>query len=597
MGAWHPFDLNQLFPQSVSGAVEGLGSVVSTLVAELNATLAVASPGTSPPSGPDPVSIAAKALVSVVDGLLHAGKLHVLFVPIAKTLPTLKPPPLPPTLDDVQASLEIDLGPNQPVADAAYARLTKGVGGNAGFYSAFAQSLLDGFDPNRPQYLRQSDAVVMSVVLVGESVFSGIAQAASVLDTAFGAPPDSGLAARTVPIPQGVAAKPIGVPAASRIGVKLTWDPPQPPYKSPYFPGVSTGVQQYAVIRSTDPRAAEARTVLDFFSTQTLKEGLTGGAANQHVVVGVGSGKNSAFFDDDATLDASTAYYYCVAWQVSVNEGGTITQLPFDRVSNVVKVSPRAPAPAQTGTAPNWTAVGSAVDVVPSLAAAVERLLAQVGSLSSKGPSPTDRLKSAVATTADGVKRLSARAADLVDLATRVTASFGRTIPALYATTFSSSHGGNAFLLSELSKRLGDVSDPTRPPFDHGEYVCGICFVAGAPRFADLATIIAFLEALFGPATAANPLMGILAAIDTAITQAETTLFGPNLRPLVRNADGTVTLQDGTTAAPADVDPKTGGRVPPSKPVIAADGTPVPTDDPANSNAGDTNIVPIDSLC
>lgn len=597
MGSWHPFDLNQLVPPDVTSAISTVGNLVSTFVAELQTALATASPGVPSIDAPNPVALAAGALSAIVDGLLHAGKLHVLFVPVAKTFPAQPVAPLPPTLDDLQASLEIDLGPRQPIVESAYARLTKGSGGNAGFFTAFASSLMDPFDPNRPQYLDQHDAVAMTVVLVGESTYSGISQAASALDVVFGSPPGSSLAARTVPVPQGLRARPVGVPKASRIGVQLDWDPPAAPFSSPYFPGVATGVQQYAVIRSTDPRAASARSVLDFFPTQALKAGLVGGAAKQHAVIAVGSGRNSTFLDDDALLESDKTYFYCVAWQVGVDEGGTVTASPFDKVSNVVKIAPRAPAPSQTGTSPNWSAVGSAVEVVPSLAAAIDRLLGQIGTIAAPAQSPADRLKGAIATAFDAVTRLTARAADLADLSSRIAASLGRPMPALYATTMTSTSGGNAFLLSELSRRLGDVSDSTRPPFDHGEYVCGVCFVAGAPRIADLAAVIAFLEALFGPATAANPLMGILTAIDTAVTQAETALFGPNMQVLPKNPDGTVTMPDGSTALPGEIDPITGKRLVPPTPAIALDGTAVATTDPANPNAGDTNIVPIDSLC
>jgi hypothetical protein len=181
--------------------------------------------------------------------------------------------------------------------------------------------------------------------------------------------------------------------------------------------------------------------------------------------------------------------------------------------------------------------------------------------------------------------RLAARATELINDVQRVAAALSAPIPSLYVTQMSSTSGGNAFLLAELAKRLGDPSDRSRPPFDHGEYVCGICFVSGAPRLADLASIIAFFEAIFGPADATNPLQGILDAIDTLVTQAEATVFQPNMTPFPPGADLT------------NINPATGRPVVPSTPVISASGVPVAGISPNNPNAGDTNVTPTSELC
>lgn len=149
----------------------------------------------------------------------------------------------------------------------------------------------------------------------------------------------------------------------------------------------------------------------------------------------------------------------------------------------------------------------------------------------------------------------------------------------------SSATGGNAYLISELSKRLYDTSDGSRPPFDNGEYVCGVCFVAGAPRQTDLASTTAFFNAVFGPATPQNPLLGLLAAISTSVTQAEATVFQQNMQPFPSGTDLT------------NVDPATGLPVVTPTPVIAADGTAVTADSPDNPNAGNTNVTPPQERC
>lgn len=356
----------------------------------------------------------------------------------------------------------------------------------------------------------------------------------------------------------------------------MDWDAPLPFITLRYFPGVKFTVKRYAVIRSTNKKATSATTVLDFFSTQKLTEGMTLG---DHKVIAIGTGKNSAFLDADAHLNPNVPHFYCVAWEVEVNENGKTTTLPFDKVSNVVKIVAKAPTPPQTGQAPDWDATDSAISAFPDLQKAALRMIEETRILLKPTESPADKLAAAVKLASSEAQRVAARATELIDDVKRLSDALSRPMPSLHITNMTSAKGGNAFLMSELAKRLNDTSDPTRPAFDNGEYVCGVCFVAGAPRLADLAAIIAFFDVLFGPATPANPLLGVLAAIDTLVTQVETAVFNPNMTQI---PPGTVTTITGAT---------------PATPVIANDGTPVTTNDPANPNQGDTNLTPISELC
>jgi hypothetical protein len=158
--------------------------------------------------------------------------------------------------------------------------------------------------------------------------------------------------------------------------------------------------------------------------------------------------------------------------------------------------------------------------------------------------------------------------------------------------------GGNAFLVSELASRFDDTSDPDRPPFDGNEYVMGLCIVGGGPRLPDIKPIADFLEALFGSPGADNPLLGVLTVIDDVVAQQEQAYtFGPDLRPLPTNADGTVTLADGTTVDPSTIDPDTGAPATTPSTVVGDDGTSLTGPDPANPNAGETNVTDIELLC
>lgn len=578
MTAWNKIDANQLLPESLTTAASAITSAVEGALSSAADALSLPS-FPSLPSSPNTTALVINTILNTLEGLLSAGRIHTLVVPISKTIARAPTPALPPTLNDLQVSLDVTLGPDNTIAADAYADLVKRTGGNAGFYNAFAESLMDIADSNRPQYDNQSDAVAMAVLLIGASRFYSIVSAASMIDQLVHPKGGNGAAARMVPIPSNAKARVVGTSVSGGVGVRIDWDVPKPVYASPYFPGVAINISRYAIIRSTDPRAQSARSVLDFFSTQTLTEGMTSGP---HKVVSIGSGTSSAYLDTSAVLDPSVPLYYCIAWETRATEPSGTNTMAFDRVSNVVKVVPKAPQPQQTGTAPDWVATGSAIEAFPPAARVLQTLIEKVRVYTTSSNSSTSRLSDAMKLATDATTRVAARATELASDVSALATSLTRAIPSLYVTQMSSASGGNVYLMSELAKRLQDTSDESRPPFDNGEYVCGVCFVAGAPRYADLAKIIAFFEALFGPADPSNPLLGLLTAIDTAVVQAEAAVFGPNMQPLPA---GTV------------VDPLTGKPPTPNTPVTANDGTPVSTTSPENPNAGDTNITPTKDLC
>lgn len=569
MTNWAVINPNQLIPPALTAAVQGAASALSTALSAAPASLPSIP---ALPSPPDPTALVVQAILDTLQSLLEGGPVHVLTIPIAKTIPGQGVATLPPTLDDLQGALNQSGGSTGAIDAAAYADMISGLGGNAGFYRTFASAMMNVQDPNRPQYDAQTDAVAMAVLLVGAPTFPAIVAAASTLDVLVAPQGDSAAAARTVPVPQNLKAVPAN--ASPGVGVQLSWDPPSGAFSSLYFPGVSSKVSRYAVIRSTDASAQAARSVLDFFSTQALTAGMTAGPAT---VLAVGTGTTSSYLD---ASPPATPAYYCVAWEVAAAENGaTATTLPFDRVSNVTKVSAVKPPAPQTGVGPSWVGAGSALQAFPAVADAADAMIAQVSGLlaAPNGNSASSRLAAASQLASAAASRLGANAQTLVADIQRTAAAFARPMPSMYVTQMSSASGGNTYLLQQLATRLGDASDPTAPPFHNGEYVCGVCFVAGAPRLADLAATMTFFDAMFGPAAAGNPLMGLLAAIDTAITSAETAVFGPNMLPL-------------PTGTPAPVPP-------PSTPVIADDGTPVATNDPRNPNTGTTNTTTAADLC
>lgn len=605
---WESIDLSHFLPPEIPQAISTVTGVIDEFLTLYKQGINAAKLYQASLSGGgiDILGTVVNALVDTVQGLLQAGKIHALFVPIPKHFPQAgQPSTVAPTLDDVALELGFDFQQAgitfSSGANSAYTDLIGNRGGNASFFRTFAESLNDLFDLNRPQYFSPGDAVAMTVLLCGAPSFSELVGIAASFNRLFKPQANSDLTARMVPVPQNLRASVIGLPTAKTIGVRLDWGTPLVAYSSPYFPAVTTRVKKYAVIRCTDPRvASSAQSVLDFFSTRDLKEGLTSDdAAKVSKVIAVGSGSNASYVDHDDTLDKNHTYYYCVAWQVEVEENGKTTALGFDRVSNVAKTRVRS-APPGVSTPPDWAAYGSMLDLVPELSVQVNILLQQIKALADRQTGGAGgSVTSALTLIEKNIDEFAKRLDDLNARVKRFNAVVAEPLPALYSTTITGV-GGNAFLLGELAARLHDSTDSTRPPYDDNEYVLGICLVAGGPRIPDIQPVIDFLNSLFQPPAAKSPVFNALAAVGAAVAAQEQFVFGPTMTPYPNNPDGTVQipagtlLPDGTVVPeggiavdPATIDKNTGLPTVVPQPVIADDGTPVAGLNPKSPYTGD----------
>ena len=581
MSDWIKFDLSQIFP-AVLGA--GVTSIARLLDQSLSKTLAVdLDPSLDFLGVPNASDATVSAILTTLDALLKGGRVHALMIPIAKTYPNRPPTIIPSTLDGVQHALDINLGPPSAAAALAYAKAVSGTGGNAGFYQAFAESLYDSGDPNRPQYFNQSDAVAMVTLLVGAPTFSGVAAAASTLEYVFSPKSNTGgMTARLIPQPRGLRARAVATAQGDSVGVRLSWDLPKAEYSNEYVPGVKITVAKYAVIRSTDPAILSARSTKDLFGAATFTEGLTVG---QHTVLALGTGKNAAYFDDSPPVDKPA--YYTVSWEYTITEGLVVTTHAFDKLGEVTKVLAKAPPPAQTGRSPNWSVATSPTAYIPGLAVATKTVIEKSKTLLAGKPSTAKKVLKCIDLAEGMSSRLAARTLELIETIDRIGQILAKPLPGLFVTSMASRRGGNAYLLSELSKRLCDDTDTGRPRYDNGEYVCGICLVAGAPRYADLGAVIALFDLLFGSenAPSSDPLKGLLASIDTLVTQAEADVFGQDIMPTSPPSTGVA------------IDPLTGLPAAPKTTTFAADGQAISADDAANPEAGFTNLTPLKDLC
>lgn len=562
--SWKSINFNAIIPSEVTAVVEGGTGLIDQYLtlAKTTAALMKTFQGRLG-GGTDVIGTALKALIDSLEGFLQLGKVHVLFVPMAKV----------------------------------YTDQKDALGGNDKFFNIFSRALKDEFDPNRPQYTEANDAVVMSVAMAGAPSYAESIEIAAAFNRIFRPPSNSDLAANTVPTPQNLRAKAVAHPSSRRVAVRLEWDAPPALFTFPFFPGIGTNVKRYAVIRSTDPSVLNARSVLDLFETRSLTIGMTSTDKKKvHKVIAVGTGANSTYVDKGEDLDQTKSYYYAVAWELTVAERGKNTVVKFDKLSNIVKTRVVAPSPTGTAVPPNWSALPSLAQLVPALADSTFLLTQQLRSFSEKSKGPKGSLSKALSL---GTARLDRIVQDIDKINSsfkRLKASVGQPIPTIHGTTFSGV-GGNDFLLAQLSAALHDTTDINRPPFDDNEYVLGVCIVAGGPRIPDIQPIIDFLSALFGGSDAPNPLLGILEVVDGVLATVETAVLGEDLQPLPVNDDGTVQLPDGTSVDPSTINPDTGTPYPPATPVTGLDGTTMETSNPANPQAGETNVTPLSELC
>ena len=565
---WQSLKLQDVVPKEVPEAINQAVSTIESFISAYTAALSVAKKVTGIVSTSANIIDTAlaqlvTALKNLVQSLLYSRYIHVLFVPIPKVLPASNAlTSIPKTLLDTANVIGADY---TKVADAlssgansSYTQLaTAPTGGNAAFFRTVSESLFDEKDSNRPNYPAEDAAIACAVVMTGAASVTELLNASTAFNRLFR--PTINMATRVVPIPQNVKAKLVGA-----ANVKLDWDAPTPVFTSPYFPIIVMRVVKYAVIRTTNKDGMSARSVLDIFTTNNLTQGLIDGESK---VLAVGAPSNNSYVDGEV-LDSNKTYYYCVAWQVSVQETNETTILPWGAISAMRQINPKKPSSTTSGTPPDWQALKSPIEIFPVLGQQLERLLAEVESIATRRVSTYSNI---VTTAADGVlaslQELTNRLHDLTLKLATFSATALSDLPGIYSTAFLG-QGGTTFLLGELSNLLTNKSDDGRPPFDSNEYVIGMVIVAGGPRIPDVQPTYELLKTLFNLPKFDSPLYTILNEIDALVTRTETYAFNADMTPAPVGA-----------AVAATPVPTT----------FALDCTPITADDPTNPNSGFTN--------
>lgn len=508
---------------ATDGLTAGLQAAKTALEAvrtELNAASALA---TEEPRGALTTAEAAltatvSAAEAAINALLDDGGAYLLLIPLPKKgLATL--------LDGVE-----DLGTTAP-AGALTAQVPAGVsrlplwrrafseealflGGNAHYLKTVGEALFDPYDDARPRFGHDAYWGYAALVAGATDVAAGVTLAAYV-DRLFGSRHGSD----TLAASRGhgdVVATGLRVTPSLRGGAAVVqWNPPEPQ-------SVDDGEWQaipveYAVIRSERPQAMTARRVLDLFSTNNLREGLSGRYGAKVLKVGRCDGVVHRYVDVDAS-SVNQSYYYHVALRTRMSGPDRRDELGYDLLSSAARYRPESRRlPIRHGTPPDWSRTTSVARLMP----AAERLLDRVGeaarTLSSVGSNTSSLGQLATESINREVERLTALLDEVTLNLQQLEAVFNVPSGGVHVA-LRTGEGNTAALLADLAQVLTDPSDPNRPAFDVGdEYVTGALIVVTGPSPSAFAGAWALLRSLLGDDSEPDPLLDGIRSIQAGV--------------------------------------------------------------------------------
>ncbi len=368
-------------------------------------------------------------------------------------------------------------------------------GGNAGYWREFSRSLSDVGDLARPLF-PPNYAVTGAAVVVGSSLLGPILGALDLLqlllrgvgrlDSAYNARPRiSDLRAHTVLMP-----------LSGKLGVQLAWTPIARVLQQRSISTELYHVKKIAVVRSTDAHLRECFQWHE--KIQGFPEEVQLDESDETVVVAVLD--NDGFISgyvDEVDFEPGVTYYYALAAQYEIS--GVTFMSAF---SNVERVLYRNHAmTTRRSEPPDWFATPSAIQLFPLIHEILSRAEVYIGQLMTRtglhsGPVQViERLIQQINMLRADAERIAREFQRLERWLRNISAS---DFAGLRATTITVERGGIYEWGTELARRLADRTDPSRPPYDHGELTAGIILVAGAPRLPQLAAIRKIIEILFG---------------------------------------------------------------------------------------------------
>jgi hypothetical protein len=552
---WDKVDLSSLFPEALKTLALQINGITSaaTKILQIQKTItdALALIAT------DTLDAQAILIRDATDAIIKAlkvfsgdAKVHLLVVPFRKQ-PNIKLPSTHTMPHDSDSDEAYSENPTLESFERLYDQSLRQVGfadgGNRGYARTVFESLLDPFDPNRPQF-GDLHAIYAQVWVAGATDILGIMQTMSTLTDLFGKSlqNESLVPVNLLRSPQGLRARVVLSPADPKLAVIMEWENPPAQQTFAEFGEVRVRIREVAIIRSTNDQALNAHVWGDLFggtqlpllpdNVQEKQNVLTSPDGQSAVILQYRHDGTTGSHIDEIEFVPDINYYYAIAYRYELAtppNTSVYTVQDFSILSNVeqIRIDSRGLLPKTShGVKPDWVATPHALGLIPDIQFYALILQNLVLSLRSKALGANFALKSYLNFLKVEVARFEAVTTLITSQVTKLNSLLKTPKAGIFATIIDAPSGGVNFFVRELTHRLTDETDTSAPPFySNTEYVAGLVMLAGAPNPAALTSVKVLFELLFGTPNVHTPFEAAVANLDRTLRGAESIAFSESM--------------------------------------------------------------------
>jgi hypothetical protein len=508
---WQSFEPTQFFPVPLQRAVSALDAAFRTTrqaTSLLDKALKIAAQVSRSVSS-NPVEVALRTATQQIDeflgGVMGNTQCHAILIPIRKRSQRRAAQHMS-RLDDF-------LTPVEPAYIFVQDAMTSTAGPKM-FFRTLVESVADAGDINRPDF-PSNYSVAGACVLAGAETLSDLQIPFRLFMTLFVGNQRLAPNANLFPVVQNLRVMPAALRGGT--GVMLSWDPLPPITNSPLFTDEVIVAKEIFLIRTTRPFQQGFLSWDDLFAASQPHEDPTDLQSKDGSVV-IARLQNHGFVrsytDTENLLDPLKTYYYTACVRYTLN--GVVQ--PMGALSNVVRVARMRPLPSsRRAVPPDWIATPTIARMFPPLYQsinAVRLAISKLGAYTVSNTGGQQMLDQTISQLDRLAHQWDATLAEIESVTGRLQAITASGTPSgMYSTLITTTDGGIDGWLAELSRRLSDTSDPSRPELSDQSSVIGFVILAGAPRLPDLAGTIALLRLFFG-GPGKSPLYDVLRQMD-----------------------------------------------------------------------------------
>ena len=514
--SWQTFNPGKIVPTPVTRAIDEFDEDIvrpyAELISSLKQILELAKLALLAET--DPVlallDIAIQVVQELLEVLLTPFGFHMLFVPVLRTnndVPELdfrvpiNPLNIVRGFDERATTIGFD-------DDAILTEppVSEGAGGNWGFYTVFANSLVDDGDLNRPDY-PDTFAMLSWTIITGASnvgeILKNLFHLMKLLQEFVQVPLDGNL----LPVPQDlklvtIAPQIFDEEASANdddnnVYAILRWDTPPPISYNDFF---LTDVDVEIISTSVYMKRGSKFRNTDVGDTLADLEILNLENAFLQTRVAIGD------------LDPDEEYYFAVGYNVEVTvftedeEGelqSTVTPIEHYDVSNQIRILlNERTSPASNlggGEFPDWVSATAPLSAIPGVEDGVRTLLAMLQTLRDQIASPIEEIEEFLEDMEEFAEFWLQRLLEISETLQALSAALKALRVGFSIYGFYVDEGGTNALTREMNRAFFDASVENRPPFEGGgDVVAGIVWVGGAPGPAALRPLLELYRLLFG---------------------------------------------------------------------------------------------------